>query len=71
MNIFDCTTFFDEKLMMDVRFNVLDEYVSKFVVVESTYSHSGKKKVSILKLTIILNLKIKLIILLSKKNQTI
>ena len=46
MNIFDCTTFFDEKLMMDVRFNVLDEYVSKFVVVESTYSHSGKKKKS-------------------------
>ena len=44
MNIFDCTTFFDEKLLMDVRFNVLNEHVSKFVVVESIYSHSGKKK---------------------------
>ena len=30
--------------MMDVRFNVLNHYVSKFIVVESTFSHSGKKK---------------------------
>ena len=44
MKIFDCTTFYNEKMMMDVRFNVLDQYVSKFIVVESTFSHSGKKK---------------------------
>ena len=44
MKIFDCTTFFNEKMMMDVRFNVLDQYVSKFIVVESTFSHSGKQK---------------------------
>ena len=44
MKIFDCTTFFKEKMMMDVRFNILDEYVSKFIVVESTFSHSGAKK---------------------------
>ena len=44
MRIFDCTTFFDEKMMMDIRFNILNEYVSKFVVVESLFSHSGKKK---------------------------
>ena len=44
MKIFDCTTFFDEKLMMEVRFNVLDQYVDKFVVVEANFSHSGKKK---------------------------
>ena len=31
-------------MMMDVRFNVLSQYVSKFIVVESTFSHSGKKK---------------------------
>ena len=31
-------------MMMDVRFNVLNHYVSKFIVVESTFSHSGKKK---------------------------
>ena len=29
---------------MDVRFNVLDKYVEKFIIVESTYSHSGIKK---------------------------
>ena len=44
MKIFDCTTFYDEKLMMDVRFNILDNFVSKFIVVESVFSHSGKKK---------------------------
>jgi len=44
MKIFDCTTFFKEKMMMDIRFNILNEYVSKFVVVESRFSHSGQKK---------------------------
>ncbi len=44
MKIFDCTTFYNEKLMMDVRFNVLNEYISKFIVVESLFSHSGEKK---------------------------
>ena len=44
MKIFDCTTFYNEKMMMDVRFNVLSQFVSKFIVVESTFSHSGKKK---------------------------
>ena len=44
MNIFDCTTFHSEHLMMDVRFNVLNEYVHKFIVTESTFSHSGKRK---------------------------
>ena len=44
MKIYDCTTFFDEKMMMDVRFNILDKYVNKFIVIESVYSHSGIKK---------------------------
>ena len=44
MNIYDCTTYFDEPLMMDVRFNVLNDYVKKFVVVESVFSHRGAKK---------------------------
>jgi beta-1,4-mannosyl-glycoprotein beta-1,4-N-acetylglucosaminyltransferase len=30
--------------MMDVRFNVLNKYVHKFIVSESTFSHSGKPK---------------------------
>ncbi len=30
--------------MMDLRFNILNDYVEKFIVCESTISHSGKKK---------------------------
>ena len=44
MKILVCTTYFDEELMMELRFNILNEYVEKFIVVESKYSHSGKKK---------------------------
>ena len=44
MKIFDCTTFYSEHLMMDVRFNILNEYVHKFIVTESTFSHSGEPK---------------------------
>ena len=44
MRIFDCTTYFDEELMMDIRFNTLDDQVEKFIVVESLFSHSGNKK---------------------------
>ena len=44
MRIFDCTTFFEEHLMMELRFNILNKYVEKFIVVESRFSHSGKEK---------------------------
>jgi len=44
MKIFDCTTYYNEDLMLEVRFNMLNQYVDKFIVVEAKYSHSGKKK---------------------------
>ena len=44
MRIFDCTTFFDENLMLEIRFNILNDYVDKFVITEAKYSHSGDKK---------------------------
>lgn len=44
MKVIDTTTYFEEKLMMEVRFNILDPYVDHFVVCESLFSHSGKKK---------------------------
>ena len=44
MKIYDCTTFYSEDMMLDLRFNILNEYVHKFVIIESTFSHSGKKK---------------------------
>ena len=44
MKIFDCTTFYDENLMLEVRFNILDKYVDKFIITEAKFSHSGQKK---------------------------
>ena len=44
MKIFDCTTYYSEDLMLDVRLNILNQHVHKFIIVESMYSHSGKKK---------------------------
>mgnify|MGYP000931681290 CR=1 FL=1 len=44
MKIIDCTTYHSEDLMMDVRFNILNDYVDKFVVTESKFSHSGNQK---------------------------
>ena len=44
MKIFDCTTYYNEDLMLEVRFNILNEYVDKFIITEAKYSHSGEKK---------------------------
>ena len=44
MKIFDCTTFYNENLILEARFNILNEFVDKFVITESAYSHSGEKK---------------------------
>jgi len=44
MKIYDCTTYYSEDLMLDIRFNILNDYVHKFIVVESLFSHSGNKK---------------------------
>ena len=43
MKIFDCTTFYSEHLMMDVRFNVLNDYVEKFIVCIHNFSQWRKK----------------------------
>ena len=44
MKIFDCFMFFDEEMLLDFRLNHLNDYVDKFVIVESTYTHSGEKR---------------------------
>jgi beta-1,4-mannosyl-glycoprotein beta-1,4-N-acetylglucosaminyltransferase len=44
MKIFDCTTYFDEPLLFELRLNILNNYVDKFIVCEATYTHSGQKK---------------------------
>ena len=44
MAIYDCFQYFDEDHMLDLRFNILDEYVDFFVISESTKTHQGKSK---------------------------
>jgi beta-1,4-mannosyl-glycoprotein beta-1,4-N-acetylglucosaminyltransferase len=44
MNIYDCFMYFDEDLLLDLRLNVLNKYVKKFVITEATYTHNGTKK---------------------------
>jgi len=36
--------FFDEEMLLDLRLNVLDNYVDKFVISEATYKHNGEPK---------------------------
>jgi len=44
MKIFDCTLFYDEDMILELRLNILNKYVDKFVISESKYTHSGAKK---------------------------
>ena len=42
--IFDCVTYFKEDLQLELRFNILDSCVNKFVICEGSEDHQGKKK---------------------------
>ena len=44
MKIFDCFMYFDEDLVLDVRLNLLNDFVDKFVIIESKYDHKGEKR---------------------------
>ena len=44
MAIFDCFQYFNEDHIADLRFNILDEYVDFFVIVESTVNHQGQNR---------------------------
>jgi len=44
MKIIDCFMYFDEDMMLDFRLNVLDKYVSNFIICEATFNHKGVKK---------------------------
>jgi len=44
MRIFDCFMFYDEEMLLDIRLNILNKFVDQFIIVESTYSHSGQKR---------------------------
>lgn len=42
--IYDCFTFYDELMLLEIRLKELNPVVDKFVLVESTHTHSGKQK---------------------------
>ena len=44
MKIYDCFTYFNEDLILDMRLNILNKYVDYFVIVEGNKTHSGKAK---------------------------
>ena len=44
MKVIDCFIYFDEDLLLDLRLNLLNSIVDKFVIVESKITHSGKNK---------------------------
>ena len=44
MKIYDCFMFSDEKMMLELRLNLLNKFVDKFVITEATYFHNGDEK---------------------------
>ena len=44
MAIYDCFQYYNEDHMVDIRLNILNEYVDHFVICESTKTHQGKNK---------------------------
>ena len=44
MKIFDCFMYFDEDIVLDLRLNLLNDFVDYFVIVESKFNHKGEKR---------------------------
>ena len=44
MKVYDCITYSNERLLYNLRLNILDEFVDHFIVMEANYTHSGNKK---------------------------
>ena len=44
MAIYDCFQYFNEDHLVDLRLNILNEYVDYFVISESTRTHQGEEK---------------------------
>ena len=42
--IFDFFTFFNEKELLNIRFNILNKFVDYFVICEAKHDHRGEKK---------------------------
>jgi len=44
MKIYDCFQFFDEEMLLDLRLNIMNKFIDKFIITEATYTHNGKPK---------------------------
>ena len=44
MKFFDCFMFYDEELLLDMRMNILNNYIDYFVIVESNKFHNGEDR---------------------------
>ena len=44
MKIFDCFMYFDEDLLLNLRLNILYDYVDQFLILEAKEDHQGNKR---------------------------
>ena len=44
MKLFDCCMYFDEDLVLDLRLNILNNFVDTFIIAEATKDHAGRDK---------------------------
>ena len=44
MALYDCFMYADEDILLDLRLNILNDYVDYFVLVEGKKNHQGKNK---------------------------
>ena len=44
MRLYDCCMYFDEDLVLDLRLNILSDYVDEFIIAEATRDHTGREK---------------------------
>ncbi len=44
MKFIDCFMYYDEDLILDIRLNILNKYVSYFVICEANFNHNGTER---------------------------
>lgn len=45
--IYDCFLYYDEDILLEMRLNTLDQVVDRFVIVESLYTFTGKRRAAL------------------------
>ena len=44
MKIIDCFLYNSEDLILNLRLNLLNKYIDKFIIIEARYHHSGEER---------------------------